>query len=174
MRQTFRKNTFETNSSSIHCLTVRKEDDYDADDPFFMQELDIYPYNQDEGDALESIISEPIDKLRYLWTIRCRGYIGGVRDNYISQFTGLLKSIFPNVRFHESDDPAYLEDYEYIFDDDKLYSEKFIKKLFSDPQASIIFTTRDFGYYDWKSQTWLEGLREREHNTKLDVIWSEG
>lgn len=174
MKQTFRKNTFETNSSSIHCLSVMKDCHIEANDAVFKQAYEIYPYENGSLSETERFV-DPESKLRYLWTLRCKGLAWGyVDDEQIDKFTSLLKAIFPNAHFYDIDDPEYMEDFEYVFEEEKLYDEQFIRDLFLDDTSTVVFTTRDMGWTDWKGQDFVESLRKLETNPMYEVLWSEG
>ena len=100
MITTTRQNTFETNSSSIHCLTVAKS--AEIDHKLFTLTCKIYPYNEDEICAPEEFCTFT-GKLRYLWTLRCKGQEYYVESEKIDEFTSMLKSIVPNCVLFSSD-----------------------------------------------------------------------
>ena len=169
MKQTIRLETFETNSSSIHCLTVLK--DTKIDDEVFNVKCKILPYTDDEiNDPKEfKTINE---KLRYLWTLRCKGQDFGVDDEKIDEFTSMLKSIFPNVDFCEIENPAYMEDFEYGFDEIEMYDEIFIKKWFSDGIG--YFTSRDYRYGDRQMEYYIDKIRQYKYDANKETICWEG
>lgn len=102
-----RYGVFETNSSSVHTLTVRKELNLDEDILKLTKEI-IYPFAEGElkelqyGDDLY-IFTSIRNKLRYIWTC-------AIQANELDKGYKLLKEIFPNVDF-------IYKPYEYIFED---------------------------------------------------------
>ena len=172
MKQTIRKNTFETNSSSIHCLVVYK--DIELKD-YSNLELAIAPYKDSEIQDTMKFVTVT-DKLRYLWTlvIRAEEY-GDASSGDAECLKSALRAVFPKVNFMYVDyEPAYLEDYYYIFNNDILYTDEFLNKLVS--SGSIDFTTRDGNYDDYEYATYIDGLRLFKYGKvdNVDVIWSEG
>lgn len=102
-----RQGVFETNSSSVHTLTVQKELNIDEDILKSTKEI-IYPFTEEELESLKYgdelyIFSSIRDKLRYIWTL-------AIQDREEKKGYKLLKEIFPNVEF-------IYKPYEYIFED---------------------------------------------------------
>lgn len=102
-----RKNVFETNSSSVHTLTVQKELNIDEDILKSTKEI-IYPFTEEELESLKYgdelyIFTSIRDKLRYIWTLAIQSH--GERKAY-----KMLKEIFPNVEY-------IYRPYNYIFED---------------------------------------------------------
>lgn len=173
MKQTVRESTFETNSSSIHCLTIKK--DASIDNSIFNLEEDILPYSNLDSFPTEFITIK--DKLRYLWTIRCLydqqgsyGHDAWEEREFVDEFTSMLRMMFSKCSFLEGN-VGYLEDYEYLIDNPLLLNEDFIKKVLSN--GRIIFTTRDYGY-DYKLEYLIDTLRDIKHNNEYITVWSEG
>ena len=168
MKRVIRYNTFETNSSSIHCLTVLK--DIKIDDEVFNVKCKILPYTNDEiNDPKEfKTINE---KLRYLWTLRCKGQEHYVESEKIDEFTSMLKSIVPNVEFCEIEDPAYMEDFESGFDYDLMFNETFIKKWLS---AGVGYFTERDSYGDYQVECCINKIRNYEFDETRETICWEG
>lgn len=102
-----RKSVFETNSSSVHTLTVKKTLNVDEDTLKSTKEI-IYPFNGEDLKALKYrddlyIFTSIRDKLRYVWTC-------AIQANELDKGYRLLKEIFPHVDF-------IYKPYEYIFED---------------------------------------------------------
>ena len=68
MQQIIRSNVFETNSSSIHCLTIDKYNELEPD--FSDLIYDITPFRNKDLKYFGNKFTTVEDKLRYLWTIR--------------------------------------------------------------------------------------------------------
>ena len=171
MKQTIRQNTFETNSSSIHCLVVSKNAQLKD---FSDVNLTITPYKRGEvGEWMQFKTIE--EKLRYLWTIRCKADEYSGYEDSVDELTSLLKAVFPNCNFLDMDyEVEYLEDFEYLFDNILLYDENFIRGLVS--EGSIDFTTRDRDYSNWKYESYIRNLRSYRDGKidNIDLVWSEG
>lgn len=184
MKQTIRERIFETNSSSIHCLTINKYNELEPD--FSDLIYDITPFRCNELKYFVNEFTTVKDKLRYLWTIRMLYDESAPKPDYtwdkdlnynpweerewVDEFTSMLKSIFPNVNFIETE-VDYLEDYEYLKEDPKMLSEHFIRHLIN--EGKIVFTERDCDN-DWKREILIENLRIDRYNNKDNTIWSEG
>ena len=113
-----RKSVFETNSSSVHTLTVKKTLNVDEDILKSTKEI-IYPFYGEDLKALkyrdDLYIFTPIrDKLRYVWTC-------AIQANELDKGYKLLKEIFPNVDFIYKPYEYIFEDCEWLFDS---YSEE--------------------------------------------------
>ena len=170
MKQIVRFKTFETNSSSIHCLTYSLINLKELNDELFDLKCDILPYTDKEIEyTMEFKTIE--EKLRYLWTLRCKGNLFGVDDESIDNFTSMLRSIFSNVNFIDIDDPGYFEDFEWGFDEDLLYNEDFIKNVIQN--GNIIFTTRDY-YNDWKLESLIDNIRSYKNDSERKTLKWEG
>lgn len=171
MKQVIRQNTFETNSSSIHCLVVSK--DVQPRD-FSDLKLTITPYKRGEvGEWMQFKTIE--EKLRYLWTIRCKADEYSGYEDSVDELTSMLKAVFSNCNFLDMDyEVEYLEDFEYLFDNILLYDENFIRRLVS--EGSIDFTTRDGDYSNWKYESYIRNLRSYRDGKidNIDLVWSEG
>lgn len=111
-----RKNVFETNSSSVHTLTVKKELNIDEDILKSIKEI-IYPFAEEELNALNYgnelyIFTSIRDKLRYVWTLAIQSH--GERKAY-----KMLKEIFPKVEYIYKPYNYIFEDGEWLFDDNE-------------------------------------------------------
>ena len=183
MNQTIRSSIFETNSSSIHCLTIEKYNELEPD--FSDLIYDIKPFRNKDLKYFGNKFTTVEDKLRYLWTIRMLYDESAPKPDYeydkdlnynpweerewVDEFTSMLKSIFPNVNFIETD-IDYLEDYEYLREDPKMLDEYFIKHLVN--EGIIVFTERD--YNSWEEEYFIEDLRIKKYQNQNNTIWSEG
>lgn len=184
MRQIVREKVFETNSSSIHCLTIDNFNDLEPD--FSDVIYDITPFKSSELKDFGNEFTKTEDKLRYLWTIRMLYDESAPKPDYdwnkdlnynpweerewVDEFTSMLKSIFPNVNFIETE-VDYLEDYEYLREDPKMLNEHFIRHLIN--EGKIVFTERDY-WGDWEREIFIENLRIDRYKNKDNTIWSEG
>ena len=108
MKQTIRTNTFETNSSSLHTLTVSKMDA----NPESLNDLDFNVYFGSFGWEKESY-TNPVAIVQYLWTLV---HYAGVNNKYMK----LMKEWLPNCNFiepeslrieHDNDGEFYDMDY---------------------------------------------------------------
>ena len=111
-----RQGVFETNSSSVHTLTVKKELNVD-DDIFKSTKEIIYPFTEEEAESLKYneqlyIFSSIKAKLRYIWTLAIQSH--GERKAY-----KMLKEIFPNVEYIYRPYNYIFEDGEWLFDEDE-------------------------------------------------------
>lgn len=117
-----RKGVFETNSSSVHSLTVSKKASYTPEEAkSFEVSLLVRPFSPEDFEKYQVreslwILDTVEDRLRYLWTV---GQWSGVSGK--ERASKLIHSIFPNVSLQNItnfDDVAYIEDCEFLFDDD--------------------------------------------------------
>ena len=156
MKQLIRCNTFETNSSSVHCLTVLKEVQPARD----LHKLctNIYPYNKDEICQPEHFATL-IGKLRYLWTLICGADEWSSYREQVDEMKSMLKSIFPLVNFCDIEEVAYLEDFDACVDYDLFYDETFIKKWLTDGDA----------YYLDRDDPVTYGVRDRVYQYEIDT-----
>ena len=116
-----RRGCFETNSSSVHTLTVQKELNIDEDILKSTKEL-IYPFTEEELESLKYgdelyIFTSIRDKLRYIWTLAIQSH--GERKAY-----KMLKEIFPKVEYIYRPYNYIFEDGEWLFDDDESFSDE--------------------------------------------------
>ena len=170
MKQLIRQNTFETNSSSIHCLVIEK--DSKINENIDIEGVILPFYHKDAVNKyVENIYVKPIDKARYLWTICCLLENYGEAEEFVEEFKSILRSIFPKCTFEYVEEPEYLEDFEGLMDNPKLLDYDFILNLVK--KGKIIFTSRDGCYDDPKYDLLMSDLRHMEH-TEKDIIWSEG
>lgn len=98
MKQTIRNNVFETNSSSVHSLTIREVNKEYVDKIPLLDGVAISVSTF--GWEFETY-SNPIDLLTYLYTYACE-------FGKNSLFTKKLKELLPNVNFIE----PYYDEYE--------------------------------------------------------------
>lgn len=130
-----RKNCFETNSSSTHCLVINNSDlDKAIDENLFLKKYDVfggkthYLSQRYDGEYFEEIQ----DKLTYLVKIilMTNGYEKDMNawSEASLKLLNLLKEIFPNTDFSEvnpSNYEYYYEDGDWVLDDDlDWYEEK--------------------------------------------------
>lgn len=87
-----------------------------------------------------------VDKLKFLWTIRCVADNIDVEEEKVDEFTSMLKSLFPNVNFVELTTVADITGVKELFNNDLLYNELFIKSLLSFGQIYYISPT--YSCYD--------------------------
>lgn len=116
-----RKNMFETNSSSVHSLTVSKKAAYTPDEAkSFEMSLLVRPFSPEDFEKYQVrdslwILDTVEDRLRYLWTVGQRSGASGKE-----KASKLIHSIFPNVSLQDVTnfgDVAYIEDCEFLFFD---------------------------------------------------------
>lgn len=120
-----RRNVFETNSSSTHCLALNQEQSYEIHEDLFLKDYLIRawtdennepPYSSSKfGLELKSIE----DKLTYFLTM----YYQSWYDDNGKEFLQKLQKLFPNAIFVlKCDDSSnyILEDGEYLFDSDEI------------------------------------------------------
>lgn len=105
-----RQGTFETNSSSVHSLSVKKTDKIDAN--IFNISLTIEPfYNKDFDIHQDLFIFKTLkNKLKYIWTLLIQS-----RDETSERE---LFKLFPNVTFIKPENPFdiyYFEDSDWLF-----------------------------------------------------------
>lgn len=147
MRQ-IRRNVFETNSSSTHCLTFSNKcwEMNDEDSYFTSIDMEIRPYTPEEADEYMMLTSIE-EKLRYFYTLYLQT---GHSDNATrDDFMRLAMKVFPNVRFVFSLDYDYvLEDGEYLFDD--YYGEAEVEPLLNEDtfKKFMLYGTIYFGNRD--------------------------
>lgn len=160
-----RKNVFETNSSSTHCLVINNEADFNEDafnkkyDVFAGKSEPIYINGRELADG-ECFISIQ-DKLSYLVRLICMRLYDEMDeldyDSPANQLLRLLKELFPNTDFsivnHEKYD-YYYEDGDWVLCtnfEDELDIEPFmnlnnLKNLFL--HGVIYFGSRDDEVFD--------------------------
>lgn len=143
-----RRNVFETNSSSVHTLTVQKALNIDGDILKNVKEI-IYPFAEEELSVLEYsdelyIFTSIRDKLRYIWTLAIQSH--GERKAY-----KMLKEIFPNVEYIYRSYNYIFEDGEWLFDDSESFSDEWTieqwKKWFVAGDV-VVFSRQLYDRYD--------------------------
>lgn len=121
-----RKNVFETNSSSTHCLTINRDMQYEIHEDLFLKEYIIKswsgdyqpPYLNSSKCNCELELKTIEDKLTYFLTM----YYQSWYDDNGKEFLQRLQKLFPNTIFvlKFDDSSSYiLEDGEYLFDEDE-------------------------------------------------------
>lgn len=139
MKINIRKNVFETNSSSTHCLVLSKEENLEVHEELFQKEYIIKPWveNYDYKTPLDSPFPPPWakankenyelklesieDKLTYFLTMYYQSNHGCYMDsdNSDTKFMKRLQRLFPNTIFALKcdDNSSYiLEDGEWFLD----------------------------------------------------------
>ena len=116
-----RKSVFETNSSSVHTLTVKKNLNVDEDILKSIREI-IYPFTEEELKVFKYrdnlyVFTSIKDKLRYIWSC-------AIQANELEAGYKLLKEICPNVDFIYTPYEYIFEDCEWLFDQ---YSDEYSK-----------------------------------------------
>lgn len=119
-----RRNVFETNSSSTHCLTLDREQKYEVHEDLFLKDYIIRPWSENSeppytSSKFELELKSIEDKLTYFLTMYYQSYYcdGG------KEFLQRLQKLFPNTIFVlKCDDSGnyVLEDGEYLFDEDEV------------------------------------------------------
>lgn len=119
-----RRNVFETNSSSTHCLTLDREQKYKVHEDLFLKDYIIRSWSENNGPPytsgkFELELKSIEDKLTYFLTMYYQSYYcdGG------KEFLQRLQKLFPNTIFVlKCDDSGnyVLEDGEYLFDEDEV------------------------------------------------------
>ena len=113
-----RRNCFETNSSSTHCLVMSFEDKdrriLSEEDKILQQEYIIYPFTEAE-------IKQPMEfktleeKLRWFWTAYLQG------NDYHYSVIGTVQECCPNVIFTRKYNKE--SNFVYVFEDVEYYEE---------------------------------------------------
>ena len=186
MRKLIRNNTFETNSSSIHSLSIDR--DFFGkliDENLFTKKYIIKPFTRDEVDS-EGKYESIEDKLRYFITcyMQASHYTEEDKDyleQYVKEhpFFAKLFEIFPNLHIQWElcvYDYIY-EDCEYLFDSyDSEYGE-----IIELADTQILKHFMQYGVINFadRDRNWddplLTQLREYEHNkTKYFTVHVEG
>ena len=160
-----RQKSFETNSSSTHCLVIPKADI--AED--LRKDITVF----ENVDQPTTFISES-DKLRYFWTICVQEhFINGAYD-----FSEMMKQTFPSCNFilpKEDEKRAYFEDAEWFFYGDKqpclefLNNPEFFKEFIH--KGIIYYDDRDSENYD-HSYYHYESLINNKCKTSWGVCWA--
>ena len=134
-----RQNVFETNSSSTHCLAIKKDKlDSCIDEDIFLKKYDVFA---GKSDSIKKNIDgekfiEVQDKLTYLVKIALMCMHSDDSEdemNMAYKLINLLKEIFPNTDFSEvtyEKYDYYYEDGEYLCDNwgEEAPIEKFLNK----------------------------------------------
>lgn len=110
------KSVFETNSSSVHTLTVKKNLNVDEDILKSIREI-IYPFTEEELKVFKYrdnlyVFTSIRDKLRYIWSC-------AIQANELEAGYKLLKEICPNVEYIYRPYNYIFEDGEWLFDEDE-------------------------------------------------------
>lgn len=147
-----RKNTFETNSSSTHCLAFDGKVKYD--DQYLLNMCGVITPYQD-GDDIQydeiNIYTRPEDKIKWILTsLRQANYETDHLNEYKNTISNYLKELCPNVKidFFDNLDSYYeWEDIEYAWSDYELEcnclltSKEDFKKFLL--QGTVIWGNRD-------------------------------
>lgn len=160
---TIRKNTFETNSSSTHCLCFSKEHENNADETILSSAMIIQPFTYEEVDDKMKLISLK-DKLRYFLTVYEQAdFIG-------NNFMQMLQRLCPNVVFrHTFSNSKYIfEDGEYFFRYDEAESDSFTEQLLKE---FLLYGTIHFGSRD--DEDYYDSIKSITRDNKMfSVEWS--
>ena len=157
-----RKNVFETNSSSTHCLVIRKDKlDSDINEDIFLKKYDVFA---GKSEAIKKNIDgekfiEVQDKLTYLVKIALMCMHSTDEEdegNPAYELINILKEIFPNTDFSEvtyEKYDYYYEDGEYLCDNwgeeapiEKFLDVDILKRFFL--YGTAYFGNRDDEEYD--------------------------
>lgn len=120
-----RRNVFETNSSSTHCLAINTGKQYELHEDLFLKDYLIRAWTDENNEPPYSSgkfgleLKSIEDKLTYFLTMYYQSYYcdGG------KEFLQRLQKLFPNTIFVlKCDDSSdyILEDGEYLFDEDEV------------------------------------------------------
>lgn len=192
-----RNSIFETNSSSVHTLSVAK--DAEINETELNKHMEIQPYSEKEWDdmyystdrdAIYALVQLNTleDKLRYICTIFAR-YNHWRDDDKVNELLGWFKNICPNVEFLLKPDYeiAYIEDSEILFADGGEYFPTEFTKWSIDQwkrwlcSGSLLIFDRDefdrFGEFDDERRD--ERIPEADrmangYETNIDCIQFEG
>lgn len=138
-----RRNTFETNSSSTHCLCYEKSVELKSEDLEKLKEAYIIkPFTGDDiVNYYDSGISEFKDKLRYFYT----AYLQNSCND--TAFMRKLSKICPNVLFCDdfSDFRYIIEDLDWLFSETHALTDDDIIKILL--YGNIYFGDRDSERY---------------------------
>ena len=119
-----RRNVFETNSSSTHCLALNREQAYEIHEDLFLKDYLIKAWSENNeppysSGKFELELNSIEDKLTYFLTM----YYQSWYDDNGKEFLQKLQKLFPNTIFVlKCDDSSnyILEDGEYLFDEDEI------------------------------------------------------
>ena len=119
-----RRNVFETNSSSTHCLALNREQTYEIHEDLFLKDYLIKAWSENNeppysSSKFELELKSIEDKLTYFLTM----YYQSWYDDNGKEFLQRLQKLFPNTLFVlKCDDSSnyILEDGEYLFDSDEI------------------------------------------------------
>jgi hypothetical protein len=119
-----RRNVFETNSSSTHCLALNREQTYEIHEDLFLKDYLIKAWSENNeppysSGKFELELKSIEDKLTYFLTM----YYQSWYDDNGKEFLQKLQKLFPNTIFVlKCDDSGnyILEDGEYLFDEDEV------------------------------------------------------
>ena len=160
---TVRKNTFETNSSSTHCLCFTKEHTETADVSILNSAMIIEPFTEDEVDY-EMTFTTLRDKLRYFLTVYEQADFAG------RNFMKMLQRLCPNVVFKHtfSNNNYLLEDAEWFFGYGECESDVFTEELLKE---FLLYGTIYFGSRD--DEEYSDKVEQIKHNDDFfSVQWS--
>lgn len=119
-----RRNVFETNSSSTHCLAINTGKQYELHEDLFLKDYLIRAWTDEKNEPPYSSgkfgleLKSIEDKLTYFLTM----YYQSWYDNNGKEFLQRLQKLFPNTIFVlkcDNSSDYILEDGEYLFDEDE-------------------------------------------------------
>lgn len=160
---TVRKNTFETNSSSTHCLCFSKQHETNADETILNSAMIIEPFTDTEVDY-EMTLTTLKDKLRYFLTVYEQADFTG------NCFMQMLQRLCPNVVFRHtfSNSKYLLEDAEYFFHYDECESDEFTESILKE---FLLYGTVYFGSRD--DEDYMDKIDSiTSNNDTFSVKWS--
>jgi hypothetical protein len=174
-----RRNVFETNSSSTHCLAINRDIQHEIHEDLFLKEYVIKPWSElNQPPYLSSIrckyeleLKTIEEKLTYFLTMYYQLNYSDYMSNEWdcgSSFIKRLQKLFPNAVFAlKCDDSSHyvLEDGEYLLDEGK-YGELHILNAMTDTQLKefMEYGVIYFGDRDQESYTdFLDYELDKKH-----------
>lgn len=160
---TVRKNTFETNSSSTHCLCFSKDRSIVLDETALHEAMIIEPLTYEEIDE-QMTFTTVRDKLRYFLTVYEQADFSGCK------FMQILQKLCPNVVFKHtfSTNKYVLEDAEWFFSYDEPESDKLTEEALKEV---LLVGTIYFGNRD--NENYFDKIDSITHDDSMfSVSWS--
>jgi hypothetical protein len=181
-----RRNVFETNSSSTHCLAINRDVQYEIHEDLFLKEYVIKPWSENyQPPYLNSSrckydleLKTIEEKLTYFLTMYYQSnysdYFASDWDNG-SSFIKRLQKIFPNTVFAlKCDESSHyvLEDGEYLFDEGR-YGELHLLTALTDIQLKEFM---EYGviYFGDRDQESYSDFLDYELNNKHIIVKFSG
>jgi hypothetical protein len=161
-----RRNVFETNSSSTHCLALNREQTYEIHEDLFLKDYLIKAWSENNeppysSGKFELELKSIEDKLTYFLTMYYQSWYDGNGKEFLQR----LQKLFPNTLFVlKCDDSGnyVLEDGEYLFDEDEAVKLEALSdtqlKAFME-YGTIYFGSRD----DERFSDFLDYELDRKH-----------